>query len=753
MLGQPISMLIPEVIGFRFTGALPEGVTATDLVLTVTQMLRKKGVVGKFVEYFGNGLDSLSVEDRATMANMAPEYGATCGFFPVDKDTIGYLRATGRDPHRVALVEAYAKAQGLWRDAGALDPVFTEHARTRSVDGRAEPCRARAARRIAFRWRAPSEGFVDALAEMRNMQAGRRGCPDGQRRRRRRRACWKGPARWRAKTTRLRTAMWSSPRSPPARTPPIPSVLIAAGLVARKAREKGLKAETLGQDLARARQSGRDGLSAKASGLQRIWMRLASSWSAMAARLASAIPGRCPSRSRKPSTTTIWSSPPSFPATAISKAASIRCPRQLSGLAAARGRLCARGHDEAQPCHRAAWRPDKDGAPVYLKDIWPLVRRDRRLHSRLYHAGHVQGAIRQCLRRRCAVAGRRRLEDRADLRVGQGSTYVQNPPYFEDLTGEAPSPLTDIENARVLGLFLDFDHNGPHQPRRLHRQIRPRRQHISSAISVGVADFNSYGARRGNHEVMMRGTFANIRIKNQMVPGVEGGVTIHHPDGEQMPIYDAAMRYKARRRAACDLRRPRIRHGLKPRLGRKGDAASWRARGDRAELRAHPSLEPRRHGRAAAGVRGGRVLARTLGLKGSETVTIHGVEQFRRLRKLTASIAFADGDQERRSAALPDRYAGRAELLQKRRHSALRAAEPCGGLKDSSALIEQDRPPLAAWGQSRDTPRLISGSRTALLPRRHAQCQDIIAKRMKTTKKILIVRRGSCDTDWITKMA
>ena len=605
MLGQPISMLIPEVIGFRFTGALREGVTATDLVLTVTQMLRKKGVVGKFVEYAGHGLDSLSLEDRATMANMAPEYGATCGFFPADKDTINYLRSSGRDPHRVALVEAYAKAQGMWRGAGSADPVFTS---ALELDlSTVEPSLAGPRRpqdRVPLARAA--EGFADALADMRNMTPGsqaanmvsegggavepleRSGAVEGESYR-----IADGHVVIAAITSCTNTSN--------------PNVLMAAGLLARKAAEKGLKPKPwVKTSLAPGSQVVTDYLTK--SGLQ-------SDLDALGFNLAGY---GC--------TTCIGNSGP-LPEP-ISKAIQendLIAAAVLSGNRNFEGRINpdVRANYLASPPLVVAYAlagtmklnltaepigTDKNGAPVFLKDIWPSSKEIAEF-VRAYVTPDMFKA-----RYADVFKGDERWQAVGGSKTGQtyewdkDSTYVRNPPYFEDLTAGAPAALTDIENARVLGLFLNSITTDHISPAGSIKRTGPAGTYLLDH-HVSAADFNSYGARRGNHEVMMRGTFANIRIKNQMAPGVEGGVTVHYPDGEQQPIYDAAMRYKAEGTPACDLRRPRIRHGIEPRLGREGHPPAWRARGDRPELRAHPPLQPRRHGRAAAGVRRGHVVA------------------------------------------------------------------------------------------------------------------------------------------------
>ena len=638
MLGQPISMLIPEVVGFRFTGALKEGVTATDLVLTVTQMLRKKGVVGKFVEYFGHELDSLSVEDRATMANMAPEYGATCGFFPVDKDTINYLRATGRDAHRVALAEAYARAQGLWRDAGTQDPVFTS---TLELDlSSVEPSLAGPRRpqdRVPLA--RASEGFLDALAEMRNVKPGgdaaemvsegggsvepleRSGPVEGENY-----AISDGHVVIAAITSCTNTSN--------------PSVLIAAGLLARNAREKGLKPKPwVKTSLAPGSQVVTDYLTK--SGLQ-------SDLDALGFEL---VGYGC--------TTCIGNSGP-LPEP-ISKAVNdndLVVAAVLSGNRNFEGRVNpdVRANYLASPPLVVAYAlagtmklnlateaigAGADGAPIFLKDLWP---------SSAEIADFIRTYVTpDMFRARYAdvFKGDTRWQAVGGSKTGQtyvwegGSTYVQNPPYFEDLSGAAPAPLTDIEDARVLGLFLDSITTDHISPAGSIAKSGPAGKYLL-AHNVTAADFNSYGARRGNHEVMMRGTFANIRIKNQMVPGVEGGVTIHYPDGEQMPIYDAAMNYKAEGVPLVIF------------AGREygtGSSRDWAAKGTRLlGVRAVIAQSFERIHRSNLVGMGVLPLVfeegvswTDLGLKGSETVTIHGIKELKPLMKLTAHIAFADG--------------------------------------------------------------------------------------------------------------
>jgi aconitate hydratase len=519
MLGQPISMLIPEVVGFKLTGKLNEGITATDLVLRVVEMLRQKGVVGKFVEFYGPGLDNLSLEDAATIANMAPEYGATCGFFPVDKETLKYLEATGRDKDRVALVAEYSKAQGMYRSGGE-EPVFTDTLEldistvVPSISGPKRPqdrinladAAAGFAKTMTDEFKKAGELSKRVAVEGKDYDIGN------------------GDVVIAAITSCTNTSN--------------PSVLIGAGLVARNALKKGLKVKPwVKTSLAPGSQVVTDYL--EKAGVQ-------DDLDALGFTLAGY---GC--------TTCIGNSGPLDPA--ISKAVNdndlIACS-VLSGNRNFEGRVNpdVRANYLASPPLVVAYAlagnlninitedplgEDQDGNPVYLKDIWPtteeitdLIRASineemfRTRYSDVFKGDeHWQGI---------------KVEGGLTYSWPVSSTYVQNPPYFEGMTME-PKPLQDIENAAVMGLFLDSittDHISPAGSIKLDS---PAGKYLSEH-QVAQKDFNSYGSRRGNHEVMMRGTFANIRIKNQMVPGVEGGVTMK--DGKKEWIYDACMEYK-----------------------------------------------------------------------------------------------------------------------------------------------------------------------------------------------------------------
>jgi aconitate hydratase len=523
MLGQPIPMLIPEVIGFRLDGALPEGATATDLVLTVTQMLRKKGVVGKFVEFYGPGLASMTLEDQATIANMAPEYGATCGFFPVTRATIDYLTATNRTPERVALVEAYAKAQGLWREPTDPDPVFSD---TLELDmSGVMPSLAGPKR--------PQDRVLlsDAAPEFKSALTGETfGKPDSQAERFKVEGenfdIGNGDVVIAAITSCTNTSN--------------PSVLIAAGLVAKKAIEKGLQVKPwVKTSLAPGSQVVTDYL--KAAGLTK-------SLDALGFNL---VGYGC--------TTCIGNSGPLPEAISdsIQKNDVVACS-VLSGNRNFEGRVNpdVRANYLASPPLVVAYAlagsmqidlvneplgEGKDGKPVYLKDIWPTTAEITALQRK--HVTNKMFATRYA----DVFKGDKNWQG-IKVKGGQtydwdmGSTYVQNPPYFQDMQME-PTPVTDIVEARVLSVFGDSITTDHISPAGSIKATSPAGQYLLSH-QVPQSEFNGYGARRGNHEVMMRGTFANIRIRNRITPDIEGGVTKHFPSGDQMSIYDAAMRYQ-----------------------------------------------------------------------------------------------------------------------------------------------------------------------------------------------------------------
>jgi len=529
MLGQPIPMLIPEVIGFRFDGALPEGATATDLVLTVTQMLRKKGVVGKFVEYFGPGLAGLTIEDQATIANMAPEYGATCGFFPVTQATLDYLAATGRESHRVALVEAYAKAQGMWSEPGQPEPEYSDTIEldlstvTPSLAGPKRPQDRVPLSEAASQFRVALHGEFgkDEATSAERVKVSGESHDVGN-----------GDVVIAAITSCTNTSN--------------PSVLIAAGLLAKNAVAKGLKTKPwVKTSLAPGSQVVTDYL--LKAGLQKPLDALG----------FNLVGYGC--------TTCIGNSGPL--SESISQAIAdgdLVATSVLSGNRNFEGRVNpdTRANYLASPPLVVAYAlagsmlidldndpigAGKGGKPVYLKDIWPSTADIQALQKKSVTKAMFAGRYGDVFKGDSHWQG-------IDVAGGQtyawdiGSTYVQNPPYFEGLT-MTPEPIKDVIEARILGIFGDSITTDHISPAGNIRKSSPAGEYLSQH-QVAQGDFNSYGARRGNHEVMMRGTFANIRIRNKITADIEGGVTKHFPSGEVMSIYDAAMRYQAEGRPA-----------------------------------------------------------------------------------------------------------------------------------------------------------------------------------------------------------
>ncbi len=626
MLGQPISMLIPEVIGFKVTGQLKEGVTATDLVLTVTQMIRQKGAVGKFVEFFGPGLDSMTLADRATIGNMAPEYGATCGFFPIDDETLRYMNTSARAEERLALVEAYAKAQDMFRTGESADPVFTD---TLELDlGTVVPSMAGPKRPEG---RIPLDGIKTGFATALAQEYARPGELD-------KRVPVEGSDHDFGHGDVAIAAITSCTNTSN------PSVLIGAGLLARNAVERGLTVKP--------------------------WVKtsLAPGSQVVAAYLASA--GLQPYLDELGfnlvgfgCTTCIGNSGP-LPAP-ISKAVNengIVAAAVLSGNRNFEGRVSpdVQANYLASPPLVVAYAlagsvqkdltseplgTDKDGQPVFLKDIWPSNQ-------------EIQKFIEENITRDMFGARYASVFDGDEnwqaVEAGggltyswdSGSTYVQQPPYFEGIKAE-PEPVTDITEARVLGMFGDkitTDHISPAGAIKkespagdylLERQVRPQ-------------DFNQYGTRRGNHEVMMRGTFANIRIKNQMVKEpdgrvVEGGYTIHYPSGERMYIFDAAMRYQQDGVPLVIV--AGVEYG-------NGSSRDWAAKGTRLlgvrAVIAESFERIHRSNLVGMGVIPFTFLgdnsAQTLGMRGDEKITINGIADIAPRKEMTATFEFFDGE-------------------------------------------------------------------------------------------------------------
>jgi aconitate hydratase len=625
MLGQPVSMLVPEVIGFRLTGALNEGVTATDLVLTVTQMLRKRGVVGKFVEFFGDGLSSMTVADRATIGNMSPEYGATCGFFPVDDETLRYLTMSGRSVERIALVEAYCQAQRLWREDGMADPVFTDVLELNlgdvvpSMAGPKRPEGRQALGDIASGFEKAMETEYKKAAEL-----SKRYRVEGEDF-----DLGHGDVVIAAITSCTNTSN--------------PSVLMGAGLVARNANRLGLKTKPwVKTSLAPGSQVVAQYY--EKSGLQKELDQLG----------FNLVGFGC--------TTCIGNSGPLPPA--ISRTINetgLIAASVLSGNRNFEGRVSpdAQANYLASPPLVVAYAlagtvtidltkepigADREGNPVYLKDIWPSSKEiqefvDKHVTRALFAEKYADVFKGDDFWRSVQVpAGDTYAWDEA-------STYVQNPPYFAGIS-KTPGKPGDIRSARILGLFGDKITTDHISPAGSIKATSPAGRYLIEH-GVGAADFNQYGTRRGNHEVMMRGTFANIRIRNHMLGenGREGGYTIHYPSKEEMSIYDAAMRYREEGTPLVIF--AGVEYG-------NGSSRDWAAKGTnllgvRAVI-ARSFERIHRSNLVGMGVVPFFLEEGTswqsLGLKGDETVTIEGIDNIKRRERKIAKVTYADGTIE-----------------------------------------------------------------------------------------------------------
>ena len=626
MLGQPQSMLLPEVIGFKLVGKLKEGITATDLVLTVTQMLRKKGVVGKFVEFFGPGLDNLTLADRSTIANMGPEYGATCGFFPVDKETLAYLELTGRKGDRVELVATYCRHQGLFRTKASPDPVFTDTlelelgsvvpslAGPKRPEGRVSLTDAKAGFVAAMDTEYKKAGEITkrVKVEGRNFDIGH------------------GDVVIAAITSCTNTSN--------------PAVLMAAGLLAQKANAKGLKVKPwVKTSLAPGSQVVAEYLAV--SGLQ-----------AELDKLGFYLVGfGC--------TTCIGNSGP-LPAD-ISKAINdngIVASAVLSGNRNFEGRVSpdVQANYLASPPLVVAYalagstqidlskEPlglGSDGKPVFLKDIWPTNKEiqsfiAKNVTKKMFKSKYADVFKGDANWQAVEVAGGQ------TYKWNMSSTYVQNPPYFEGIT-KTPKPVTDIAGARILALLGDkitTDHISPAGSIKVNS---PAGRYLQER-QVAVPDFNQYGTRRGNHEIMMRGTFANIRIKNFSVKEAdgstkEGGNAIHYPSGDRMFIFDAAMRYQAENVPLVIF--AGVEYG-------NGSSRDWAAKGTKLlGVRAVIAQSYERIHRSNLVGMGvvPFVFAeegmswQKLGLKGDELVAIAGLADVKPKQKMEVSITAADG--------------------------------------------------------------------------------------------------------------
>ncbi|SNT10605.1 aconitate hydratase AcnA [Tropicimonas sediminicola] len=617
MLGQPISMLIPEVVGFKLTGEMVEGTTGTDLVLKVVEMLRAKGVVGKFVEFYGPGLDNLPLADRATIANMAPEYGATCGFFPIDDETLRYLRQTGRDEDRIALVEAYAKENGFWRGADYA-PVYTD---TLELDmGTIVPAISGPKRPQDYLPLTNAKaGFAKEMAETFKRPMDKEVAVDGE--------------DYKMSSGKVVIASITS-----CTNTSNPYVLIGAGLVARKARELGLNRKPwVKTSLAPGSQVVTEYL--EAAGLQE-------DLDAIGFNL---VGYGC--------TTCIGNSGPLQPE--ISKAINegdLVATAVLSGNRNFEGRISpdVRANYLASPPLVVAYAlagdmnidltteplgQDKDGNDVFLKDIWPTNKEI----ADLVH----ETVTREAFLKKYADVFKGddkwqgvKITDAETYDWPSTSTYIQNPPYFQGM-GMEPGTISNIEGAKVLALLGDMITTDHISPAGSFKQDTPAGKYLTDR-QVTPREFNSYGSRRGNHEIMMRGTFANIRIKNEMLDGVEGGYT-KGPDGAQTSIYDASMAYQ-------ETGTPLVIFGGEQ-YG-AGSSRDWAAKGTALlgvkAVIAESFERIHRSNLVGMGVipfefTGGDT-RKTLGLTGDETVSISGLDTIKPLQEVPCTITRANGE-------------------------------------------------------------------------------------------------------------
>ncbi|WP_435258648.1 aconitate hydratase AcnA [Thioclava sp. FR2] len=617
MLGQPVSMLIPEVVGFKLTGEMMEGTTATDLVLKVVQMLRKHGVVNKFVEFYGEGLDRLPLADRATIANMAPEYGATCGFFPIDNETLRYLRQTGREESRIALVEAYAKANGMWRDAD-YSPVYTSTLHldmSTIVPAISGPKRPQDYLPLTD----AKASFAKEMDASFKRPLGKEVAVDGQ--------------DYTMSSGKVVIASITS-----CTNTSNPYVLIGAGLVARKARALGLTRKPwVKTSLAPGSQVVSEYLNA--AGLQE-------DLDAVGFNL---VGYGC--------TTCIGNSGPLQPE--ISKAINegdLVATAVLSGNRNFEGRISpdVRANYLASPPLVVAYAlagdmnidltseplgTSKDGKPVFLKDIWPTNKEIADLVHEVVTREAFLKKYADVFKGDAKWQGVK-VTDSETYDWPSTSTYIQNPPYFRGM-GASKGAIKNIEGARVLALLGDMITTDHISPAGSFKATTPAGKYLTER-QVPVAEFNSYGARRGNHEVMMRGTFANIRIKNEMLDGVEGGYT-KGPDGQQTSIFDASMAYQEQGTPLVIF--GGIEYGA-------GSSRDWAAKGT-ALLGVKAVIAESFERIHRSNLVGMGVIPfeftngdtrKSLGLKGDEVVSIEGLEgDLKPLSNVPCHITYADG--------------------------------------------------------------------------------------------------------------
>lgn len=622
MLGQPVSMLIPDVVGFKLSGKLSEGITATDLVLTVTQMLRKHGVVGKFVEFYGDGLADLPLADRATIANMSPEFGATCGFFPVDDVTLGYLQLSGRSAEQIALVEAYAKAQGMWRNPGD-EPVFTS---TLSLDMSTVEASLAGPKRPQDRVALPQ--VPTAFTAATELEIG------GQKDKQEVKSFTLG-----GKSLELNTGAVVIAAITSCTNTSNPSVMMAAGLLAKKAVEKGLKTKPwVKTSLAPGSKVVTEYFDrAKLTPyLEQLGFNLVGYGCTTCIGNSGPLPepieqaikegdltvGAVLSGNRNfegrihPLVKTNWlASPPLVVAYALAGNMKVDLTKDALGVG-------------------------RDGKPVYLKDIWPtsqeIAQAVAEVSTEMFHKEYGAVFDGDASWQAIQVTGSATYEWQAD------STYIRHPPFFSTMKAQ-PDPVQDIHGARILAILADSVTTDHISPAGNIKRDSPAGRYLSER-GVEVKEFNSYGSRRGNHEVMMRGTFANIRIRNEMVPGVEGGYTRHLPSQNQMAIYDAAMQYQQDKVPLAVI------------AGKEygsGSSRDWAAKGPRllgVRVVIAESFE-RIHRSNLIGMgilplefpQG--ITRKTLGLTGEELIDVSGLQALQPGQTVPVNITYADGQQ------------------------------------------------------------------------------------------------------------
>ncbi|MFT2796773.1 aconitate hydratase AcnA [Serratia sp. N21D137] len=622
MLGQPVSMLIPDVVGFKLSGKLPEGITATDLVLTVTQMLRKHGVVGKFVEFYGDGLADLPLADRATIANMSPEFGATCGFFPVDDVTLSYLQLSGRSAEQIALVEAYAKAQGMWRNPGD-EPVFTS---TLSLDMSTVEASLAGPKRPQDRVALPQ--VPTAFTAATELEIG------GQKDKQEVKSFTLG-----GKNLELNAGAVVIAAITSCTNTSNPSVMMAAGLLAKKAVEKGLKTKPwVKTSLAPGSKVVTEYFDrAKLTPyLEQLGFNLVGYGCTTCIGNSGPLPepieqaikegdltvGAVLSGNRNfegrihPLVKTNWlASPPLVVAYALAGNMKVDLTKDALGVG-------------------------RDGKPVYLKDIWPtsqeIAQAVAEVSTEMFHKEYGAVFDGDASWQAIQVTGSATYEWQAD------STYIRHPPFFSTMKAQ-PDPVQDIRGARILAILADSVTTDHISPAGNIKRDSPAGRYLSER-GVEVKEFNSYGSRRGNHEVMMRGTFANIRIRNEMVPGVEGGYTRHLPSQNQMAIYDAAMQYQQEQVPLAVI------------AGKEygsGSSRDWAAKGPRllgVRVVIAESFE-RIHRSNLIGMgilplefpQG--ITRKTLGLTGEELIDVSGLQALQPGQTVPVNITYADGRQ------------------------------------------------------------------------------------------------------------